>query len=423
MKVRVLFGCLILKIIKAKDVIETPSRNFRNAELSIQRSESSSSGQPALSFSRAYSLALAPQIIYSRSALLQALVSSKVYRQLDFQAVGNWYIYKPRVPAEEGTSLEASAGTDNTQNVTGTLLKVPNGREDIFSAESIDLRSKRSLMNFLRFVVDFENQTEKWDPYRTKSLPDFLAEQYRIPHEFHGPLLALTLSPHSPKATTTEYALPRIAKHLRSIGVFGPGFGAVVPKWGGLAEIAQVACRAGAVGGAVYVLNRGARSISQATNDQDGGSDHLRVTLDDGSVVQTRWAVGADEDLPHVPDDGSHTSGLMDQSVTQLSRSISIVASSLSSLLPPVAENAPKPAAALVIVPAGCLTPTNTGEHAAENPPVHIVIHSSDTGECPDGQGKPPASCFIHASERCAAFSSTAYDEYTRILIYIVCNS
>ena len=39
--------------------------------------------------------------------------------------------------------------------------------------------------------------------------------------------------------------------------MFDPGFGSVISKWSGLVEIAQVACRAGAVGGGVYVLNKG----------------------------------------------------------------------------------------------------------------------------------------------------------------------
>ena len=373
---------------------DSPSQGFQHAACSVLAGELSSDPQLKLSFSRAYSLALAPQIIYSRSALLQALVSSKVYRQLDFQAVGNWHIYERRTPGE-GASPGVDLHMDNAQNGVGILSKVPNGREDIFSAENIDFRAKRSLMNFLRFVADFEQQTENWDAYRSRSLPDFLADQYHLPRELHEPLLALTLSPEPPEATTTEYALPRIARHLRSIGVFGPGFGAVIPKWGGLAEITQVACRAGAVGGAVYVLGRGVNTITEVKKDRNDESPSLQVVLDDGSAIETKWVIGADDDLSHILPHGPHGSTVPAQDATTLSRSVSIVAPSMSSLLPPVAENAPTPAGALVVLPAKSIAPTNSAKVPPQTPPVHIIIHSSETGECPDGQGKFLASCHI----------------------------
>ncbi|KAF2237803.1 hypothetical protein EV356DRAFT_509683 [Viridothelium virens] len=363
----------------------TPSRTFRNAASSGQTDQPSSGAHPALSFSRAYSLALAPQIIYSRSALLQFLVSSKVYRQLEFQAIGSWYIYSSRSSHEETSSPRGDARPSNAASEAGTLLKVPNGREDIFSAENIDLRAKRSLMNFLRFVADFENQNEQWDSYRARSLPDFLADQYNIPQELHEPLLALTLSPDASESTTTEYALPRIARHLRSIGVFGSGFGAVIPKWGGLAEIAQVGCRAGAVGGAVYVLGMGAQSISNVVDDSSNDTRSLQIRLSDGSVVRTGWLVGEEDNLPQDVEK-SHERRTTERIATHVSRSISIVAASFSSLLPPVVENAPIPAGAVVVVPAGSLVSTDAEGTDSQHPPVHVIIHSSDTGECPDGQ-------------------------------------
>ncbi|KAI9663264.1 MAG: Rab proteins geranylgeranyltransferase component A [Bathelium mastoideum] len=350
-----------------------PSYLFQNAAILTDILPDS---QPALSFSRAYSLALAPQIIYTRSPLLQTLVSSKVYRQLEFQALGNWYIFKPDDLIKSNSSGDTRLGGE--QNGGGYLVKVPNGREDIFLAEDIDLRAKRSLMNFLRFVGDFENQTEKWDSYRTQPLPVFLIDQYRIPEELHEPLLALTLSPNDPEATTTEFALPRIARHLRSIGVFGSGFGAVIPKWGGLAEISQVACRAGAVGGTVYVLNRAVRTIASTSGASGDDSTLFTVTLDDGSVVKSSWVVGTHVDLPPVSDEPRPPT-VSKRTIASLSRSVSIVASPMTSVLPPVAENAPVPAGTLVVFPTGSLVSEKTNDTNTKNPPVHVIIHSSDT--------------------------------------------
>jgi RAB protein geranylgeranyltransferase component A len=302
-----------------------------------------------LSFSRAYSLALCPQIVYARSTLLQYLISSRVYRQLEFLAVGSWWVYADSI----GTSR---------------LLKVPNGREDIFQDHDLDFKAKRALMKFLRFIGEYEEQTDVWEEHCQQPFPNFLSEQFKVPAALQGPLLALTLSPSPAQQTTTEYALPRIARHLRSIGVFGAGFGAVIPKWGGLAELSQVSCRACAVGGGVYVLGKGLSSSGdQVIATADNGT---KLRLKDGETVTARWIVR-----------GSTSSSPGEA----CSRSISIVSSPLAPLFPPLADEAPPPASAIVVFPSGSLS---LESQAGELPPVHISVHCSDTGECPAGQSK-----------------------------------
>lgn len=210
---------------------QSGTSTFRNASATYN-----STLKEKLGFSRAYNFTLSPQIIYTRSPLLSALVASKVYKQLEFQAVGSWFLYDD-----------------------AALKRLPSGREDIFQDNSIDNRAKRSLMKFLKFVVDYENQVEVWQGKAEMGLSQFLADDFKLPENLQILIGALTLSLDTLEETKVEYALPRIQRHLTSIGVFGPGFGAVVPKWGGGAEIAQVACRAGAVGGGVYVLGTGIR--------------------------------------------------------------------------------------------------------------------------------------------------------------------
>jgi len=354
---------------------ETVNAGF--SHVTITKPEATAAA-PALSFSRAYSLSLSPQVIYARSSLLGYLVSSRVYRQLEFLAVGTWWVYSASAQSESSSSH-------------GRLLKVPNGREDVFQDHDLDFKAKRALMKFLRFISEYEEQTELWEEHRQQPFSSFLTEQFKVPASLQGPLMALTLSPAGPDQTPTDYALPRITRHLRSIGVFGAGFGAVIPKWGGLSEISQVSCRACAVGGGVYVLGKG---IAPPTEDNAKTTENgTKLRLGDGEVVTAKWIVGGNSSTAS---EDTHC------------RSITIVSSSLSHLFPPIAEEAPAPAAAVVVFPSGSLT---LDSQAEELPPVHVFVHSSDTGECPSGQCKYHLPLFIPC----------CYDEQTlRILIYIV---
>lgn len=306
-----------------------------------------------LSQPRAYSLALAPHIIHAQSTLLAALVSSRLHNQLDFQAVGSWFIL--------GNVAE---GVDAPTKVS----RVPSSREDIFKDSSFDLRAKRSLMKFLRFVQTYDEQSEVGNNDAETPFPNFLQQKFGLPPSSHGALLALALESGPSQQITTGSALPKISRHLRSIGVFGPGFGAVLPKWGGLAEIAQVACRSGAVGGGVYVLKKGIESSSLVEGK-------TKLVLSEGEKISTSWLVGCPDDVPvqstHIITDG-------------LTKSIFIVSPALSTLFPPTSEGGVTPAGAVVAIPSGDV----------ESPPVHIIAHSHESGECPSSQSKfhtPPA--------------------------------
>ncbi len=243
---------------------------------------------------------------------------------------------------------------------------MPNGREDIFQDKAIDNRAKRSLMKFLKFVIDYDNQTEIWEPHAESGLAEFLSSQFQLPPNLQGVITALTLSLDAPEATTVKWALPRIARHLTSIGVFGPGFGAVIPKWGGGAEVAQVACRAGAVGGGGYILGTGVRD-SQAVTDEEG--QRAAVTLSSGETVKTKHLVGS-----------KHTES--SPNAKTASKIIAVVSSLLASLFTSTIEGSPPAAVSVVVLPSGTLSTKGiTQPH-----PVYIMVHTSETGECPTGQ-------------------------------------
>lgn len=318
------------------------SQNTTSASFSNASATYNPTLKEKLSFSRAYNLTLSPQLVYTRSPLLSALVSSKVHKQLEFQAVGSWFLYNDAV-----------------------LKRLPSGREDIFQDNSIDNRAKRSLMKFLKFVVDHENQVDLWREKAAMGLSQFLADDFKLPENLQTLIAALTLSLDKPDTTTVGYALPRIQRHLTSIGIFGPGFGAVVPKWGGGAEIAQVACRAGAVGGGVYVLGTGIRDVKSI---DDEGVATYEVDLSNDEKVKTK----------HI----TRSSPVASPAVTRVAKTMVIVSSPLKLLFTSTVEGSPTSAVAVVVFPAK----TILAPDVSQDYPVYVMAHSSETGECPAGQ-------------------------------------
>ncbi|KAG2419020.1 hypothetical protein HFD88_002124 [Aspergillus terreus] len=321
-----------------------------------------------LSASRAYTLSLSPQLIYARSQLLPALISSKVYKQLEFLAIGSWWIHKP----------SDSAKDDDGAATRGRLYRVPSSREDIFADDLISVKSKRTLMRFLRSIgrPSQEDDTNSEDEVPGVPLSEYLVSKFHVPDELFDPLLSLSLSQYSHGQTSAAYAVPRIKRHLASIGVFGPGFGSLMAKWGGSSEISQVGCRALAVGGGIYVLGTGIKSIEAQTLGETDADALFEVRLTDDTTVRSRFVVGSNWELP-----------AQDRPECQrISRSITIVSSPLESLFPVTAEGGPVPAGAVIVFPGNTLGQTD------DAPPVYILVHSSETGECPLGQ------CVIYSS-------------------------
>jgi len=314
--------------------------------------------------------------------------------------MGSWWIHSKGNSSGQGFgSIEQEIGLKEHPEATlqeeAKLLKIPTNREDVaFSDSSLDLRSKRSLMKILRFIIDFENQTEVWEPYKSQPFSNFLSEYFKLPPSLHDMLIALTLTPFPPTQTTTNFALPRIARHLHSTGKLGPGFSSIIPKWGGISELIQVACRAAAVGGAVYVLDKDivgeadGMCLDTEENPTSTALDHVTLKLEGDDTVSARWIVGTEDDFETLPDTTSHQQPPITEMPNAFTRSISIVSSSLKSLFP-VIEGTQPPAGAVVVFPSGSITPSEgVTVRREELPPVYLILHSSDTGECPTSQSK-----------------------------------
>lgn len=273
------------------------------------------------------------------------MVSSRAYKQVEFLAVGSFYIFKP--------------STDSEQKPT--LARVPSTREDIAFEETLSLKAKRGLMKFLKFVLDYESEAQRavWQPHAESPLNHFLQKEFKVDAELQKYIVALSLSLDG--RITTQDGLAIIYRHLTSMGFFGPGFAAVYPKWGGISEIAQVACRAGAVGGAIYMLGTGISSTEDVNNE-------IKVHLTSGDTVKTRLLVRGEDRA---------------EGAFAVSHLVAVVASPLKTLFEAVVEGAPLPAVAVIAFPAGSLR-TSTCEFL--DYPIYVMAHSSDTGECPSGQ-------------------------------------
>lgn len=286
-------------------------------------------------------------------------------------AVGNWWIHSPEHLSAEDSEIGA----------TRLFHRVPGNREDVFADTHISMKSKRTLMRFLRHISKTEDEGNT-DTDDDQSMPfgEYLSSKFSVPHDLHDPLLSLSLSQLSQGETSASYAVPRIKRHLSSIGSLGPGFGSVISKYGGGSEILQVACRASAVGGGVYALGTGIQSLKD--NDISKSEYPIEAQLSNGETVKARFVIGSIWDLP-----GEEQASLC----VKVTRSISVVSSGFTSLFPITVEGAPLPATAVLMFPGDTLG-------SPQSPPVYLQVHSSDTGDCPRNQSKftvtsSPFSC------------------------------
>lgn len=224
-------------------------------------------------------------------------------------------------------------------------------------------------MKLLKFVMDYTSEAniETWQLRAAEPLTTFLADQFKLDAELRDFVLALTLSLDG--RITTKDGLATIHRHLTSMGVFGPGFAAIYPKWGGTSEIAQVACRAGAVGGGIYMLGTGIEGVAEQT---EGSGGLVEVHLTNGISVKTKLLVRGDEER-------------VEGDTEEVSRLVVIVGSPLSSLFEVIVEGAPAPAVAVIAFPAGSV---KAGGGSVSEYPIYAFAHSSSTGECPTGQSE-----------------------------------
>ncbi|ODQ64147.1 FAD/NAD(P)-binding domain-containing protein [Nadsonia fulvescens var. elongata DSM 6958] len=308
-----------------------PHGTFCDAQLYIPR--------PLVS--RHYLIDLTPKIIFAKSDLLALLLKSRVSTYLEFKALGTFHTF-------ENDCFE----------------KVPGTKEDIFTDQSLSLLTKRALMKFMKFVIDWEPQYSLWGPYRKRPIRDFLREAFKLP-EAQIVEIGHTIGLCSTLQVPTMVGLARIKRYLASLEVYG-NFPVLYSMYGSAGEISQGFCRSAAVAGATYKLQCGLSSLS-ASKQSDNDNDVISATLTDGTQVKiTEKIVASPTNLPA-------TVGTTSAPTQPISRLVAIVGKSCEEWF------APQETAAIVVFPVDSLATHNT--HA-----VQCLVMGSGSGTCPEGQ-------------------------------------
>ncbi|CAR26753.1 ZYRO0C00572p [Zygosaccharomyces rouxii] len=200
---------------------------YDNAKLYVSTSIGNHNGKYA---SRDFGIDLAPKVLFAKSDLLSILVRSRVHQYLEFQSLSNFHTFE----------------NDNFEKLTNT-------KQEIFTDQKLPLMTKRNLMKFIKFVLNWEEQPEVWKPYADTPLCDLLVEKFRLEKAQVFELM-FSIGLCYNMQTKTPEALQRIRRYLSSFDVYGP-FSVLYSKYGGPGELSQGFCRSAAVGGATYKLN------------------------------------------------------------------------------------------------------------------------------------------------------------------------
>lgn len=308
---------------------------------------------------RKYLVDLTPKIVFAKSDILALLIKSRVSQYLEFKQLGSFHTY-------ENDSFE----------------KVPGSKEDIFTDQSLSLLTKRSLMRFMKFVLEWENSEDIWGEYASRSLIDFLTDKFKLADQQINELVYSIGLCSSDADILTPHGLGRIKRYLVSLDVYG-NFPALFSMYGSAGELAQGFCRSAAVAGATYKL-----STSVVEFDEDSKV----AILSDGSKVRvSEKFIRPPPPVPPVPTSSSTSASEMSGAAQQLTptqkspqspspqqpltmtRMVTVVAKDCKEWF---AENE---SAAVVVFPPGTLKSNN--KHS-----VQAIVLGSGSGQCPDGQ-------------------------------------
>lgn len=307
--------------------------------------------------SKDYGIDLCPKVMFAQLDLLALLVQSRVYKYLEFQSLLNFHIFE----------------NDNFESKLSNTTK-----EDIFTDQLLSLTTKRSLMKFLKFVLQDNNDPAKVQLLLDNSktpIDDFLAHNFnlRLPQADE---LIYSIGLCNKVATRTPEAIARMKRFLVSFDVYG-NFPVMVLKYGGPGEISQGFCRSAAVAGATYKLDTKLVDFDPVTKV---------AKFNDGSSVKVNEKLVVSP--TQVPKFLSTSYAELEEKLQQftVTRLIAVVRKDCKEWI------SEKECSAVVVFPPNSLPTKN-------NHTVQVIIQNGGLGVCPEGE----SIWFLHSCEPHAA--------------------
>jgi RAB protein geranylgeranyltransferase component A len=247
-----------------------PAANAEDAHAAAADANTASVASPSLpekrpssllSESRRYAIDINPHLLFSRSPMIDVLVSSGIHHYLEFKAVDAAYF------AHGGTATSASDPA-----VSIALHPLPLSKSSIFQSSSLSMLEKRVLMKFVHLCLgdDYHSSTAALsaqaaavEQAHQRPFIEFLKENKLSPQLQQMILYAISMFEQNDQnfvnKITTEEGLYRLRAYLASVGRYGPG-AFLVPNYG-ISELPQAFSRLAAVNRGIYMLRYAPEAI------------------------------------------------------------------------------------------------------------------------------------------------------------------
>ena len=292
---------------------------------------------PVLSQSRRFSIDLSPHLLFSRSPLIDLLVTSGIHQYLEFKAVDHAYFATGTAKGAASSPASFPSGGAASSSAPPSLSLLPLSKSSIFQSSSLSMLEKRQLMKFLHLTLgdDYhaptvgQAQEDRWRPQTQSSevevdtkvsvapqqarhpalseeqaaqpFSSFLALQKLSPQLTQMVLYAVALldenagAPAPSVAITAAEGMDRLRSYLASVGRYGPG-AFLYPNYG-LSELPQAFVRLSAVNRGVYILRFQPVAIVYSQQAGQGGAQkQYRGVLTAGGQLLTSSALVAESD-------------------------------------------------------------------------------------------------------------------------------
>lgn len=350
-------------------VVEAPSATVEASEASSTiECESSAPALPApsrpasvpatlQSESRRFSIDVTPHLLFSRSPLIELLVSAGIHNYVEFKAVDHAYF------AHNVASAPASSAAASTIEQPN-LQPLPLSKSAIFQTSALSMLDKRLLMKFMHLIMgDDYHQDKEAASKQTSELSEltaksssfmaFLKAQKLSPLLIQLVLHSVAQLPHSLQQSSSfassdstlsaTEGVARLKAYLASVGRYGPG-AFLYPNYG-VSELPQSFARLCAVHKGIFILRFQPEAI--VYEGQGEQRQYRGVITSGGQFVTSDALVSESEYLPASVASSSpfdlisRCTLFLDGALVSTSSSFPLPNSSCFSLSPASAEETP----------------------------------------------------------------------------------